>query len=138
MEEEKGPEAVKDYLTGNDQEKKPDHQKKTWVLVPGTDKRGWLSWESGKAKITSFDEMQKSYHMRLKKCPAFDDLELIQAENQEFGTPDRDKTHFNTDLTPLMEELARHTRRKAKSIWRATAKSVEIKSWRTGSTESIL
>lgn len=106
MEEEKGPEAVKDYLTGNDQEKKPDHQKKTWVLVPGTDKRGWLSWESGKAKITSFDEMQKSYHVRLKKCPAFDDLDLIQAENQEFGTPDRDKTHFNTDLTPLMEELA--------------------------------
>ncbi len=105
LEEEKGQGYVRDYLQGKYQEEKFDHQKKTFVSVPGIDKRSWLSWEEGKARISSLDEMLKSYHLRLKKCPAFDDLDLIQAENQEFGTPDQDKMHFNTDLAAIMEEL---------------------------------
>ena len=42
--------------------------------------------------------MEQDYHKRLKLCPAFDDLDLIQAENQEFGTSVTDKRHFNTPL----------------------------------------
>ena len=50
-------------------------------------------------------EMQKTYHRRLKLCPAFDDLDLIQAENQEFGTPECDLMHFDPYLAPIMEKL---------------------------------
>lgn len=49
--------------------------------------------------------MEKDYHKRLKLCPAFDDLNLIQAENQEFGTEHTDKRHFNTKLAGIMENL---------------------------------
>ena len=49
--------------------------------------------------------MEKDYHKRMKLCPAFDDLDLIQAENQEFGTPKEDKRHFHTELALIMEEL---------------------------------
>ena len=49
--------------------------------------------------------MQETYHRRLKLCPAFDDLNLIQAENQEFGTPGCDKMHFNPILAGLIEKL---------------------------------
>lgn len=59
----------------------------------------------GKAYISSIKEMEQDYHKRLKLCPAFDDLDLIQAENQEFGTSVTDKRHFNTPLAKIMEEL---------------------------------
>ncbi len=49
--------------------------------------------------------MEQDYHKRLKLCPAFDDLDLIQAENQEFGTSGIDKRHFNTQLAGIMEDL---------------------------------
>lgn len=65
----------------------------------------WLQWNGRKAEITSIGEMEKDYHKRMKLCPAFDDLDLIQAENQEFGTPKEDKRHFNTELALIMEEL---------------------------------
>lgn len=65
----------------------------------------WLNWNGEKAKITSLEDMETDYHKRLKLCPAFDDLDLIQAENQEFGTSKEDKRHFNTELAEIMEEL---------------------------------
>ena len=58
-----------------------------------------------KARITGIEVMQETYHRRLKLCPAFDDLNLIQAENQEFGTPGCDKMHFNSILAGLIEKL---------------------------------
>ncbi len=85
MEQEQGRNAVETYLS---------------------DKTSWLSWEAGNVRITSLDRMLDTYHKRLKKCPAFDDLDLIQAENQEFGTPQQDKMHFDTFLAPIMEKLA--------------------------------
>ena len=39
----------------------------------------WLNWNGEKAKITSLEDMETDYHKRLKLCPAFDDLDLIQA-----------------------------------------------------------
>ena len=65
----------------------------------------WLHFREGKAYISSIKEMEQDYHKRLKLCPAFDDLDLIQAENQEFGTSVTDKRHFNTPLAKIMEEL---------------------------------
>lgn len=58
-----------------------------------------------KVIISSLEDMEKDYHKRLKLCPAFDDLNLIQAENQEFGTEHTDKRHFNTKLAGIMENL---------------------------------
>lgn len=54
----------------------------------------WLRFKDGKTCISSINEMEQDYHKRLKLCPAFDDLDLIQAENQEFGTSGIDKRHF--------------------------------------------
>lgn len=65
----------------------------------------WLNWNGEKAKITSIEDMETDYHKRLKLCPAFDDLDLIQAENQEFGIGEEDKRHFNTELAEILEEL---------------------------------
>ena len=63
--------------------------------------------DSGEYKVTvsSLEDMEKDYHKRLKLCPAFDDLDLIQAENQEFGTEHTDKRHFNTELAEILENL---------------------------------
>lgn len=66
----------------------------------------WLSWDGDRAVIASLDAMQKDYHRRLKLCPAFDDLHLIQAENQEFGTPACDKMHFDPTLPEMIKALA--------------------------------
>ena len=65
----------------------------------------WLRFKDGKTCISSINEMEQDYHKRLKLCPAFDDLDLIQAENQEFGTSGIDKRHFNTQLAGIMEDL---------------------------------
>ena len=82
-------------------------EKQTLEPVPGVDKHTWLEWDSHtqKAQITGMDAMQETYHRRLKLCPAFDDLNLIQAENQEFGMPECDKMHFNPILAGLIEKL---------------------------------
>ena len=82
-----------------------DHQSGESRWVPGLDKSSWLSLDGKKTSITGMKEMQKTYHRRLKLCPAFDDLDLIQAENQEFGTPECDLMHFDPYLAPIMEKL---------------------------------
>ena len=82
-----------------------DHRSVEENWIPGLDKSSWLSWSDGHAVITGMKDMQKTYHRRLKLCPAFDDLDLIQAENQEFGTAECDLMHFDPYLAPIMEEL---------------------------------
>ena len=93
------------YIAGDYEILFEDHQSvgKNWI--PGLDKSSWLSWIDGHAAITGMKDMQKTYHRRLKLCPAFDDLDLIQAENQEFGTAECDLMHFDPYLAPIMEEL---------------------------------
>lgn len=98
--------GVDNYLHGKYETEQFSPVKKAFVRVPGVDKSGWLSWDGKQASITSLADMQISYLTRLKKCPAFDDLELIQAENQEFGTPEMDRMHFNTELFALFEKLS--------------------------------
>lgn len=94
-----------DYITGNYEMLFEDHQSGESRWVPGLDKSNWLSQDGEKTSITGMKEMQKTYHRRLKLCPAFDDLDLIQAENQEFGTPECDRMHFDPYLALIMEEL---------------------------------
>lgn len=91
------PVIMKHYL------KSIDLLAESWI--PGLDKSSWLSWTNDHAMITGLKDMQKTYHRRLKLCPAFDDLNLIQAENQEFGTSECDLMHFDPYLAPIMEEL---------------------------------
>ena len=93
------------YIAGDYEILFEDHRsvEENWIL--GLDKSSWLSWSDGHAVITGMKDMQKTYHRRLKLCPAFDDLDLIQAENQEFGTAECDLMHFDPYLAPIMEEL---------------------------------
>ncbi|MDD6660315.1 MAG: hypothetical protein PUE72_01065 [Lachnospiraceae bacterium] len=97
--------SVTDYIAGNYELLMKNRQSGESKWVAGEDKSGWLIWDGEKAGITGMKEMQKTYHTRLKLCPAFDDLNLIQAENQEFGTPQCDKMHFDPYLAPIMETL---------------------------------
>lgn len=97
--------SAADYISGRYLAPKFDFATKAAVYVPGIDKSAWLSWDGRRAAITSIDDMQKTYHTRLKLCPAFDDLDLIQAENQEFGTAHEDVVHFNPQLAGVMETL---------------------------------
>lgn len=98
--------SAADYVKGNYTEQKFNPWKKCMVEIPGLDKSGWLSWDGHKAEITGIEAMQENYLRRLKLCPAFDDLNLIQAENQEFGTPETDRVHFNSGMSRILEELA--------------------------------
>lgn len=95
------------YLYGNYTALCFTPEKQALEPLPGVDKHTWLGWDSHmqKARITGIEVMQETYHRRLKLCPAFDDLNLIQAENQEFGTPGCDKMHFNPILAGLIEKL---------------------------------
>lgn len=93
------------YITGDYEVLFEDHRSIGGNWIPGLDKSSWLSWTGGHAAITGMKDMQKTYHRRLKLCPAFDDLDLIQAENQEFGTSECDLMHFDPYLAPIMEEL---------------------------------
>lgn len=94
-----------DYIAGNYERLFEDHFSGESKWVPGLDKSGWLSKNGEQVRITGMKDMQKTYHRRLKLCPAFDDLDLIQAENQEFGTPQCDVMHFDPYLAPIMESL---------------------------------
>lgn len=93
------------YITGDYETLFEDHRSVGESWIPGLDKSSWLSWTDDHAMITGLKDMQKTYHRRLKLCPAFDDLDLIQAENQEFGTAECDLMHFDPYLAPIMEEL---------------------------------
>lgn len=93
------------YIAGDYEILFEDHRPVEENWIPGLDKSSWLSWSDGHAVITGMKDMQKTYHRRLKLCPAFDDLDLIQAENQEFGTAECDLMHFDPYLAPIMEEL---------------------------------
>ena len=93
------------YIAGDYEILFEDHRSVEENWIPGLDKSSWLSWSDGHAVITGMKDMQKTYHRRLKLCPAFDDLDLIQAENQEFGTAECDLMHFDPYLALIMEEL---------------------------------
>ncbi len=69
------------------------------------DKTSWLSWDGEKASITSFQDMLDNYISRKKPCLSFDDFNLAQAENQEFGDENTDLSHFDTYIAPAIESL---------------------------------
>lgn len=75
------------------------------IELPGIDKRSWLSWDGKTASITSLDAMYGTYLTRMKACPAFDDKDLRQPENQEFGNDHIDRLHFNPAIAPILEQL---------------------------------
>lgn len=75
------------------------------VDVPGSDKRGWLSWDGKKAAISGLDEYVLNHRRRMKPCTSFDTLGMDSGENQEFGTPGRDYMHFNAYIGDAIFEL---------------------------------
>lgn len=79
----------------------------TMQSVPGRNKRAWLSWDGENAHITSLDDYVLNHRRRMKPCTAFDKLTRDSGENQEFGTPEQDYTHFSADVAAALEGLER-------------------------------
>ena len=73
--------------------------------VKGDDKRGWLSWDGRQTEISGLDDYILGHRRRMKPCTSFDTLNMDSGENQEFGTPQNDYMHFNTDIAAAIEEL---------------------------------
>ncbi len=97
--------SVEDYLAGNYEAHSFNPMEQKEITLPGISKQDFLTLDGKKVILSGMDDMQKAYHKRLKLSPAFDDLNLIQAENQEFGTPDCDKMHFNTYIADMIRQL---------------------------------
>lgn len=62
----------------------------------------WASFESGKATITSIGDFVKSQKSATKSVPAFDDLNLSQAENAVFADSNNNPQHFNSAVGSLI------------------------------------
>ena len=74
--------------------------------VPGTDKRGWLSWDSENAKILDLDTYVLSHRRRMKPCTSFDKLTNDSGENDVFGSAEKLYRHFDEEIGAAIGELA--------------------------------
>jgi hypothetical protein len=106
--EEKNPKAVdaapEDYIHGKYQviKRGPGGEH----TEPGLDKGSWLRWENGRAKITGIRDMEElGYLKRMKNCPAFDSLELLGFENEEFGPSDQKLSHFDVHMAKALHAV---------------------------------
>lgn len=73
--------------------------------VSGSDKHSWLQWDGKNVKIKGLDYMWGEYAKRLKPCTAFDDFDMRQSENQEFGDEKTDCVHFDSYIADALECL---------------------------------
>lgn len=78
---------------------------KNSIDVGTLNKTSWLSWDGENATITSFQDLLNNYLSRSKTALAFDDLDLTQAENQEFGDVDTDVMHFDSYIADIIDSL---------------------------------
>ena len=97
------------YLSGDYQQpkvdRKPGFNEGEYILVPGTDKREWLSWDGKRAKIKDLDTYILNHRRRMKPCTSFDIFSGLCGENQLFGSPEEDFKHFAPDLPDIWEQL---------------------------------
>ena len=97
--------GVEEYLTGDYVAIVVDPFAGTTTEVPGTNKTAWLSWDGTRASITSLEDFVANYQGRLKCCLAFDDLEYMQAENEELGDAATAAVHFDSAIAPAIEQI---------------------------------
>ena len=95
------------YLTGNYRKMVPDFDRLPPAMkeISGDDKSSWLKWDGHTASVGSFENFKKNYLNRLKPCSAFDTLDKVQAENQEFGDAAHDFVHFDVYMQDALEKL---------------------------------
>lgn len=74
------------------------YEKKAGEVLEGFDGES-----SGKEPVLR--RLQKGHLLRLKSCPAFDGLELLEAENEEFGDETHEALHFDAILSEVLWEL---------------------------------
>ncbi len=97
--------SLEDYLSGNYSYEEMDFASGKAIEKEGHVYSDFLEWDGENATLTDFDKYVTSYNRRLKTCPAFDDLDLSQAENQEMGSENVDVVHFDKSLAPLIADL---------------------------------
>ena len=78
-------------------------RKPPMVTRQGSDKRAWLSWDGKQAAISDLDAYVLHHRRRMKPCTSFDKLDNDSGENQVFGSPSQDYSHFN----PLIGQAIR-------------------------------
>lgn len=93
------------YLSKRRGPRNPDSNPDESVEFRGIDKSSWLSWDNEKAIVSSLDDMEEDYLVRMKSCTSFDDFDYQQPETQVFGSTTVDRRHFSEDIFPLLEEL---------------------------------
>lgn len=75
------------------------------VQRKGTPKGHWLSWDGTHASIRDLDSYILNNRRRMKPCTSFDTLPGTSGENQLFGTPEEDFTHFNAAVGQAIAQL---------------------------------
>ncbi len=86
-------------------ERRADFRHDDLVLVPGSNKRSWLSWDGETARVSDLDSYVLAHRKRMKGCPSFDDLQLKTPENSEFGTAETPRLHFDSFLPEILRRL---------------------------------
>ncbi len=76
------------------------------ALVPGTDKRSWLTWDGQTACISNLDDYVRNHRRRMKPCTSFDTLPCKSSENQLFGNAKEDHVHFNPGIGEAIAAIA--------------------------------
>ena len=75
------------------------------VDAPGTDKRGWLSWDGRRAAVSDLDAYVLNHRRRMKPCTSFDKLPCDSGENHLFGNARHDYVHFGAGIAGAIAQL---------------------------------
>ena len=75
------------------------------VDAPGTDKRGWLSWDGRRAAASDLDAYVLNHRRRMKPCTSFDKLPCDSGENHLFGNAQHDYVHFGAGIAGAIAQL---------------------------------
>lgn len=75
------------------------------IMVPGKDKRAWLTWDGKEARVEDLDTYVLNHRRRMKPCTSFDTLGMDSGENCVFGTSAKHYMHFNTDIADAIVQL---------------------------------
>lgn len=95
------------------------------LTLKGRDKRSWLHWDGRRARIAGLDAYVLSHCRRMKPCTAFDCLDGHSGENQVLGSPERDYTHFSSDVAKALVDLKKDFPDEAGRYARAWAADVD-------------
>ena len=91
-----------EYLDGILRRAAAKYEKKTGAI---TGELSDMQESEDDKKVPALRRLEQGHLLRLKSCPAFDGLELLEAENEEFGDETHEALHFDAILSEVLWEL---------------------------------